>query len=95
MPNYLLEAFLPRAGAGDARAQESAARSAAETLTRGGTPVGFTGSIYVPEDEMGLFSFDAPSISAVERAAEQAGLRVLRVVEAIPSSTVTNTRLDR
>jgi hypothetical protein len=86
MPSYLLEAFLPRGDAGDHRARERAAISAAEALTRNGTPVDFGGSIYVPQDEICLYSFDAPSVGDVERIAERAGLRLLRVVEAIPSN---------
>ena len=86
MPSYLAEAFLPRGTAGDCRAQERATDSAAEALTRGGTPIRFGGSIYVPEDEICFFSFDAPSIGDVERIAELAGLRLLRVVEAISSN---------
>jgi hypothetical protein len=89
MPSYLLEAFLPRGNAGDRRAREQAASSVVEALTRDGTPVRFGGSIYVPEDEICFFSFDAPSIGDVERIAERAGLRLLRVVEAIPSNEET------
>jgi hypothetical protein len=86
MPSYLVETFLPRGTAADRGAQERATSSAAEAASRDGTPVCFGGSIYVPEDEICLFSFDAPSIGDVERIAELAGLRLLRVVEAIPSN---------
>ena len=85
MPSYLVETFLPRGNAGDRRARERATSSAAEALTRGGTPIRFGGSIYVPEDEICFYSIDAPSIGDVERIAERAGLRLLRVVEAISS----------
>jgi len=86
MPSYLVETFLPRARAGDRGAQERATSSAAEAASREGTPVCFGGSIYVPEDEICLLSVDAPSIGDVERIAERAGLRLLRVVEAIASN---------
>jgi hypothetical protein len=85
MPSYLVETFLPRADAGDRRVRERATSSAAEALTRDGTPIRFGGSIYVPEDEICFYSIDAPSIGDVERIAERAGLRLLRVVEAISS----------
>lgn len=85
MPTFLAEAFVAAVDADGARTNERAARSAAEALTRGGTPVRFGGSIYVPEDEICLLSFDAPSARDVERVAETAGLRLLRVVEAISS----------
>jgi len=86
MPSYLVETFLARDNAGDRRASERATSSAAEALTRDGTPIRFGGSIYVPEDEVCLYSFDAPSVGDVERIVARAGLRLLRVVEAIPSS---------
>ena len=82
MPSYLVETFLPRGRAGDRRARELATSSAAEALTRDGTPIRFGGSIYVPEDEICFYSIDAPSVGDVERVAESAGLRLLRVVEA-------------
>ena len=80
MPSYLVETFLPRVAAGDRRARDRATSSAAKALTRDGTPVRFGGSIYVPEDEICLYSFDAPSVGDVELVAERAGLRLLRVV---------------
>ena len=85
MPSYLVETFLPRDNAADRRARERATSSAADALTRDGTPVRFGGSIYVPEDEICLYSIDAPSVGDIERIAERAGLRLLRVVEAISS----------
>jgi hypothetical protein len=85
MPSYLVETFLPRGDARDRRARDRATRSAAETLTRAGTPIRFGGSIYVPEDEICFYSVDAPSVGDVECIAERAGLRLLRVVEAISS----------
>lgn len=92
MPSYLVETFLPRGNAGDRRARERATSLAAEALTRDGTPVRFGGSIYVPEDEICLYSLDAPSAGDVERIAERAGLRLLRVVEAIPSNKENRQR---
>ena len=80
MPRYLAETFLPRGAAGDRRARNRATRTAAEALTRDGTTVRFAGSIYVPEDEICFYRFDAPSVGDVERIAERAGLRLLRVV---------------
>ena len=86
MPSYLVEAFLPRGNDGNRRVQERATSSAAQALTRAGTPIRFRGSVYVPEDEICFYSFDAPSVGDIERIAERAGLRLLRVVEAIPSN---------
>lgn len=86
MACYLVEAFVPRGNARERRARERAARLAAEALTLAGTPVHFHGSIYVPEDEICFYSFEAPSAGDIGRIAERAGLRLLRVVEAIPSN---------
>ncbi len=88
MPSYLVETFLSRAAALDRPARDRATRSAAAASTRGGTPVRFGRSIYVPEDEVCLFSVDAPSAADIERVAERAGLRLIRVVEAVVGGSV-------
>jgi hypothetical protein len=85
VPSYLVETFLARGAAGERQARERQARSAAEAMTREGTRVGFEGSIHVPEDEICFFTFAAPSGREVALVAERAGLKPLRVVEAIPS----------
>ena len=85
MPTYLVETFLARGAAGERRARDQRATSAAETLTRQGTSVRFGGSIHVPEDEICFFSFEAPSPRAAVLVAQRAGLEPVRVVEAIAS----------
>jgi hypothetical protein len=85
VPSYLIEAYLPRGAAGERRARERRARSAAEAMTREGTRVGFEGSIHVPEDEICFFTFAAPTGRDAALVAERAGLRALRVVEAVSS----------
>jgi hypothetical protein len=85
VPSYLVETFLVRGAAGERQARERRARAAAEAMTREGRLVSFDGSIHVPEDELCFFAFAAPSGSEAALAAHQAGLRPLRVVEAIPS----------
>jgi hypothetical protein len=85
MPSYLVETFLARGAAGERAARERRARSAAEELTREGIRVGFEGSIHVPEDEICFFTFAAASGRDAALAGERAGLRPLRVVQAIPS----------
>ena len=84
MPSYLVETFLARGAAGERRAREQRARSAAEAMTREGTRVGFQGSIHVPEDEICFFAFAAASGRDAALVAQRAGLEPLRVVEAIP-----------
>jgi hypothetical protein len=55
-------------------------------MTQEGTPVGFEGSIHVPEDEICFFTFAAPSARDAALVAERAELQPLRVIEAIPST---------
>jgi len=85
VPSYLVETFLARGAAGERQAREQRASSAAETLTREGTRVSFSGSIHVPEDELCFFTFEAPSGRDAALVAQRAGLEPLRVVEALSS----------
>ena len=85
MPSYLVETYLARARAGERTDRELRARAAAEELTRERTPVRFERSLYVPEDEICFFVFDAPSGRDAVRVAIRAELEPVRVVEAISS----------
>jgi len=81
VPSYLVETYLARNQAGERAAREERARSATEERTS----VRFDRSIYVPEDELCFFVFDAPSGREAALAAQRAGLEPIRVVEAVPS----------
>ena len=85
MPSFLVETYLARGNAGERAARERRARSAAGELARERTDVRFERSIYVPEDEICFFVFDAPSGREAALAADRAELEPIRVVEAIPS----------
>ena len=85
MPSYLVETYLARGRAGERVARERRARSAAEELTKLTSRVRFERSIYVPEDEICFFVFDAPSGREAALAAQRAGLDPVRVVEAVLS----------
>ena len=85
MPNYLVETYLARGRAGERAARERRARSAAEDLTDGRTRVRFDRSIYVPDDEICFFLFDAPSGRDAALVAERAELDSIRVVEVVSS----------
>jgi hypothetical protein len=87
MPSYLVETYLARGAAGERLERERQAGSAAEALTREGTRVRFGGSIHVPEDEICFFTFEAPSGREAALVAQRAGLKPLRVVEAVSSQT--------
>ena len=85
MPSYLVETYLARGRARERSDRERRARSAAAELTTGERPVRFDRSIYVPEDEICFFVFDATSARQVALAAERASLDAIRVVTVIPS----------
>jgi hypothetical protein len=85
VPSFLVETYLARGDRGEREVRERRARSAAEELTRGTTRVRFDRSIYVPEDEICFFVFEAPSGRDAALAAERALLDPIRVVEAISS----------
>jgi hypothetical protein len=88
VPSFLVETYLARGRAGERAARERRARSAADELTKGGTSVRFDRSIYVPEDEICFFVFDAPSGRDAALAAQRAELDPIRVVEAVSSRKV-------
>ena len=81
MPSYLVETYLARGRAGELAAREQRARTAAEELTQGRTNVRFERSIYVPEDEICFFVFDAPSGRDAAVVAQHACLEPIRVVQ--------------
>jgi hypothetical protein len=85
VPSYLVETYLARGRVGDRAALERRATSAAQELTKGTSHVRFERSIYVPEDEICFFVFDAPSERDAALAAERAELDPIRVVEAVSS----------
>jgi hypothetical protein len=91
MPSYLVETYLRREEAGESVARERRARSAAEKLTRQSTRVRFDRSIYVPEDEICFYVFDAGSAAEAARAAHDAGLDAIRIVEAVSSGQTPPT----
>jgi hypothetical protein len=81
VPSYLVETYLARNQAGVRTERERRARLAVEKLTH--ERVRFERSIYVPEDEICFFVFDAPSGREAALAAQDAGLEPIRVVEAV------------
>jgi hypothetical protein len=85
VPSYLVETYLARGRAAERPARERRARSAAEELAKGTSRVRFERSIYVPEDEICFFVFDAPSGRDAVLAAERAELDSIRVVEVVSS----------
>jgi len=85
VPSYLVETYLARGQAGKRAACERRARSAAQELAQNSTSVRFERSIYIPEDEICFFVFDAPSSREAALVAQRSGLDPIRVVEALSS----------
>jgi hypothetical protein len=83
VPSYLVETYLARGDEHERIASEARARSAAAELTRHGAAVRFELAIHVPEDEICLYVFAAPSARQAALAAQHAGLDPIRVVEAV------------
>jgi hypothetical protein len=85
VPGYLVETYLARGQAGELATREQRARAAAEQLTRERARVRFDRSIYVPEDEICFFVFEAPSRREAALVAQRAELDPIRIVEAVAS----------
>jgi hypothetical protein len=83
MPTYLVEAYMPRSHAHEARAAGRRARVAAEELSREGIPVRYVRTTFLPDDETCFHLFEAVSADAVEEVARRAELGRARVVPAV------------
>jgi len=84
MKSYLVEAYMPAATPLDEI--ERRATQAADDVSVEGHQVRYERSIYVAEDEICFYLFDADSVDAVRLASERADLRPQRIVEAIENS---------
>jgi hypothetical protein len=82
VPTFLVE-FYAAAGAGGLVDAAERARAGAEAVAGEGVPVRYLLSIFVPEDETCLLLFEGSSGDAVRMAAERAGIRITRIVEAL------------
>ena len=83
MPSYLVEVYLPRSRAREARAAGRRARAAAEQLSREGVPVRYVRTTYLPDDETCFHIFEAASEEAVSEACRRAGIGTGRIVPAL------------
>ena len=86
MPSYLVEAYVPRSRAAEARAAGRRARAVAEELSRDGTRVRYVRTTFLPDDETCFHLFEAASAELVEEVSLRAGLGRARVVLAIDAS---------
>ena len=83
MPEFLAETYVARSAVTAAGSEARDLAQAASLMTRQGRMVRLTGCIFVPEDEIGLYLFQAQSADAVRDAAASCGVRFERVVEAV------------
>jgi hypothetical protein len=83
MPTYLVEAYVPRSRAREARAAGRDARAAAEELVREGTPVRYVRMTFLPDDETCFHIFEAASEEAVSEACRRARIGSGRIVPAV------------
>jgi hypothetical protein len=86
MREFAAEQYLSASDADAAERCASAARDAAEQLTREGTLVEFVHSIFVPEDETCIYMYRADSIDAVRLVAARASLCFEHICEAVTES---------
>lgn len=86
MPSYLIEVYLPRSRAHEARAAGRRARLAAQELSREGVPIRFLRTTFLPDDETCFHLFEASTPGAVEEVSRRAALGRARIVRAIEAS---------
>ena len=81
MPSYLVEAY---AASGELALTEARARAcrAAEL----GAGIRYVRTTFLPEDEVVLHLFEAPSMEALDLAGQRAALPFERIVEAVDAS---------
>jgi hypothetical protein len=83
VPEFLVEAYMPRMAVAAGTRHAEKVSLAAERITQEGRYVRLRRWILIPEDETGFYLFYAQSGDAVRDAATRGGLRFHRVVEAV------------
>jgi hypothetical protein len=89
MPSYIAESYLSRTRRAELSSQVTRARNAASALASGGQAVAYLRSAFVPEDEVCLHWFIAPSPAAVTEIARLAKLEFDRVIEELEQPPAT------
>jgi hypothetical protein len=77
MPRYLLEAYV-----GDSPAAQSEVVDRAKRVVSLGPGISHIRTTFVPDDQVVLHVFEAPSAGALQRAGTRAGLQYERLAEA-------------
>jgi hypothetical protein len=81
VPSYIAESYLARSRRGELSSQAARARDAAQALAGAGQEVVYLRSSFVPEDELCLHWFIAPSPAIVTELGRLAKIEVDRVIE--------------
>lgn len=83
MRSYLVETYVPRFRADDARDTGRRACAAAEAMSWEGTAVRHIRTAFVPDDETCFHFFEAMSEDAVVEVCERAGIGSIRIVPVV------------
>jgi hypothetical protein len=83
LPTYLVEVYLPRSRANEARAAGSRIQAAADQLSREGVPILYVRTTVLPDDETCFHLIEAPTPAAAEEVSRRAALGSARIVAAI------------
>jgi Protein of unknown function (DUF4242) len=84
MPSYLVESYAARSPGAVEKARERARRTAEL-----GADVRYLRTTFLPDDEVILHLFEAPSAAALDEAGRRAALPFERIVEAVEESAET------
>ena len=81
MPSYIAESYLSRTRRGEFPSLRARAHDAVQALAEAGQQVAYLRSAFVPEDEVCLHWFIAPSPAAVTEIGRLAKLEFDRIIE--------------
>jgi hypothetical protein len=87
MPSYIAESYLSRTRRAELASQATQARDAAIALAAEGLEVAYLRSAFVPEDEVCVHWFIAPSPATVTELGRLAKLEFDRVIEELEQPT--------
>ena len=83
MPSYLVEAYVARSHAQDARDAGRRARESAERLSQEGTAVRYLRTTFLPDDETCFHVFESADEEAVGEVCRRAGIGSARIVPVV------------
>lgn len=89
---FVIESYLPVAGADRHAAVAARVRAAAAELAREGAELRHLECIFVPEDELLMVMYEAGSAELVREAGRRAGIACERVLEATWDDDITTRR---